>query len=1290
MLSASQYTALRALVNCPGPTGADGTDGSNGTNGPTGPKGETGPIGATGSQGLQGIGSNTTQSFSVRGITSSPWFQTSIDGTTWVNTPSVSFSAPTDIAWNGTIWVAGTLSTTSQFAYSTDGTNWNALAVTPFGTASGAGPRAIVWNEKLWIAVGDPGSSPTSTSVTVAYSYDGLTWTGVASSYSTVLKNGYDIAWNGRVFVAVGTPVSGTNAVAVSQNGTSWTPIAVSATGITSGRTVGWSGQRWVVGGASTTSTDSKIVYSNIFDASSGWINASWSGNPFNNECRSIAWNGSMWVAIGGTPSGSYLTTLATSSSGTSWTPVLTNATTPSLTNGQSVMWNGLYWVATGDNTEELVYSANGTNWTTISTTLGGSTITSRAIPNDTYPVPYINIRDLGAFGDGVTDDINAINTAISIASRYPNGAKVVVPAGTYLSSTTTINIPTTINFVLEQGASIVTNSSGTLVTIQFSDAAGGNAVFETRRGELSAISDYKGRVLTGALRAGQSPGVFGSDDGVDSTMVDIRYDNAFVTSTSATINISGWAGSTFTVSLSRTFRKNQAITFNSAIASNIVVGTVYYIFATVTGTTFQITSIPNGTAFGLTGTTASGTAILYEGDGTLRGLNVRDVLNNSSNVAGGNRVAVNGRIQQQQSTSSGALGSRYIGVGGYVTTTSGDSGTALTATNARGSYIGGNFYGSATTSGSTNILTVTGVESAAEVGASSTATHIIGVASVGSVNATSAASASANAAYTIGGATGSSGQSHGGWSTGILFTNLHGQDPLNTSSKLIASYWNSGATTRPITDGIDLSGFDISGSVLKSKNITMSDTTSSIQVINTSGVTGTTSLTSKALTLGSDSTTGKTLVSTSAQNTTLQLQGLGTVSGGVEILDQANTARLTVKAADSGAVVVNPVSGALGTTTLSGTTVAITGVTSTTGTTTLGNDTLTLGALSNISSLRAGSGTELRIRPNTGGAVRITNAAATSNRIETTDTDVTLNSGTGNITLQNNGSTVATVRSTGITTSGLTATGTVVTTGTVQLKNTAGTSNRIETTDTAVNITSAPTGRVAITGGDLSGGLRLFTSSGSNGTIEFAPGGNPASVIMGSTGLTASNGINTTGLTATTSIISRASGSGVFGGAYSYRLGGVTNLVAENVVTTTSAGPAGTNISTTSISNSGFSGKQITHVTTIGPTVTSLVYNFLSFYDSVASGVFVFKMQDNRAGGGPTDRRGAIHFVKSGGAAMLGTAYKSSITDIVLTTGNGDITVTLPTIAGVTSGTAYGTFYLTTSSTLDQMFVYS
>ena len=68
-----------------------------------------------------------------------------------------------------------------------------------------------------------------------------------------------------------------------------------------------------------------------------------------------VAWNGTMWVAVGqGTNS------IAYSSDGSTWTGV-TNIFS---TTGNNVSWNGSLWVAVGYGTNTLAHSSDGKTWT--------------------------------------------------------------------------------------------------------------------------------------------------------------------------------------------------------------------------------------------------------------------------------------------------------------------------------------------------------------------------------------------------------------------------------------------------------------------------------------------------------------------------------------------------------------------------------------------------------------------------------------------------------------------------------------------------------------------------------------------------------------------------------------------------------------------------------------------------------------------------------------------------------------------------------------------------------------
>jgi hypothetical protein len=79
------------------------------------------------------------------------------------------------------MWVA-VGSGTNSIAYSYDGINWTGLGFPVF--TSGIG---IAWNGTMWVATGDGTNS-------TAYSYDGINWTGVPS-FSVC---GLGVAFNNR------------------------------------------------------------------------------------------------------------------------------------------------------------------------------------------------------------------------------------------------------------------------------------------------------------------------------------------------------------------------------------------------------------------------------------------------------------------------------------------------------------------------------------------------------------------------------------------------------------------------------------------------------------------------------------------------------------------------------------------------------------------------------------------------------------------------------------------------------------------------------------------------------------------------------------------------------------------------------------------------------------------------------------------------------------------------------------------------------------------------------------
>jgi len=83
--------------------------------------------------------------------------------------------------------------------------------------------------------------------------------------------------------------------------------------------------------------------------------------------------------------------------------------------------------------------------------TLAAAATAPATAPSDAPAV--INVRDLGAFGDGKTLDTDAINRAIQQAAASPGGGVVHFPAGDYLSAS--IHLQSRVTLQLDRGAVI-------------------------------------------------------------------------------------------------------------------------------------------------------------------------------------------------------------------------------------------------------------------------------------------------------------------------------------------------------------------------------------------------------------------------------------------------------------------------------------------------------------------------------------------------------------------------------------------------------------------------------------------------------------------------------------------------------------------------------------------------------------------------------------------------------------------------------------------------------------------
>ena len=259
----------------------------------------------------------------------------SAEGISWVPVSS-SLTTAYCVAWNGSIWVAGGVGT-STIIYSSNGVNWTNATISGLSSV-----RGIAWTKNKWIAVGD-GSN------IWADSSDGINWTSYLGGAGGFFSSAsYGILGSVGGWLAVGN-----DGLRVSSSGATWTPVG---TGLFStGRAVQTNGKQFIAVGSGTNS----IAYS--YDGLN-WVGLGLS--IFSISGYGVAFGTNSWVAVGqGTNS------LAVSNDGITWTGLGTSI----FSSATSVYWNGVTFIATGQGVNTLATSPDGYNWTG----LGSSTFTS-------------------------------------------------------------------------------------------------------------------------------------------------------------------------------------------------------------------------------------------------------------------------------------------------------------------------------------------------------------------------------------------------------------------------------------------------------------------------------------------------------------------------------------------------------------------------------------------------------------------------------------------------------------------------------------------------------------------------------------------------------------------------------------------------------------------------------------------------------------------------------------------------------------------------------------------------
>ena len=252
------------------------------------------------------------------------------------------------IHYNGSIWVAVGRGTNS-IAYSKDGINWTGVGSSIF-LHSG---RAVKYDSKntKWIATGQGGN-------TFAQSYDGILWEGLGNN-SQVDGKVMALDFNSTMYVACG---EGTRQLAYSSDLITWTSVVPSP--YQRGRGVVWTGRNWVTSGSKGTGTGT------IFHSDDGitWVESLNASNLSQASAtvlatvgNAVACNGSVVVVVGkGINRMAYSTDF-----GVSFTGVTGGLTS----DGYSIEWCGTHWVA-GGNGNQIVRSIDGITWTSASGTI--------------------------------------------------------------------------------------------------------------------------------------------------------------------------------------------------------------------------------------------------------------------------------------------------------------------------------------------------------------------------------------------------------------------------------------------------------------------------------------------------------------------------------------------------------------------------------------------------------------------------------------------------------------------------------------------------------------------------------------------------------------------------------------------------------------------------------------------------------------------------------------------------------------------------------------------------------
>lgn len=369
----------------------------------------------------------------------------SYDGTNWFsiydisNSPVLSNNNLYNVKWMGSKHaIVGNIATTqgNTILRSNDGLNYSIT-----NTSSNIPvlydietnleyPHTITFPRNTTLALGGISTDPTK----ISYSLDGgVTWKPSYNSATVFSTKAYNSAWNGKIWVAVGTGTG--NTIATSVDGNVWLGRG-SYIFYNGAYSVCWAKElnRWVAGGSGGNS----LAYScdGVY-----WKGL---GNSILSTTNDVLWNGNIWVATGSPISGN--NSIVYSYDGISWN-------TPSQTDlfdlcGNKIIWNGSFWTVIGRSSgiNNIATSNNGINWK-IYNDISSGVIFTNAYTNYKTPVTLFTLGNTAVASTNTENyspnsfNITPLSTLMnSTTSAIYNGTNYLVGGNAIIKSTNGFN----------------------------------------------------------------------------------------------------------------------------------------------------------------------------------------------------------------------------------------------------------------------------------------------------------------------------------------------------------------------------------------------------------------------------------------------------------------------------------------------------------------------------------------------------------------------------------------------------------------------------------------------------------------------------------------------------------------------------------------------------------------------------------------------------------------------------------------------------------------------------------